>query len=447
MFFKRSSLKKRLWRSHVRATTSTTTTTSNNSSRQRQEPINYFHQQTQHSSLPHYQCLSGSEEMSCQQENANYGGVARDEGSHSLLSTTTAVLRNCCTNSNSSSTTDLYDPPAAEHQAYQSFRQLMRQLKKENQLETLCQAIEYGLQTDSNGKMSPNQYQPTDCVLVPRGSIDGEEPQVVACRLWRWSDLLSSHSIKRIPSCPNEKDPVYVCCNPAHWSRIYHLETPPPPYAAMKIEETSMDQDLYSGAYNKQPIESLTTDGEDLSLTGWWCQLAYWELSERVGSKVPVEDSAVDVFGEQTRGAGLCIKTIAQQRSTKTPDLVLKTREKIGLGVTLSRESDGVWLYNRSSQPVFVHSPTLCDMDSRATIPCPYKIPPGHCIRAFDPLKVNESIIWPSTISGIQLGPVDTHSVRISFAKGWGQNYSRQDVTSCPCWLEVLLSRSHLPCR
>lgn len=55
------------------------------------------------------------------------------------------------------------------------------------------------------------------------------------------------------------------------------------------------------------------------------------------------------------------------------------------IGVTLSRETDGVWLYNRSSSPVFVHSPTLCDMESRVTIP--FKIPPGHCIRAFDPLK------------------------------------------------------------
>lgn len=70
----------------------------------------------------------------------------------------------------------------------------------------------------------------------------------------------------------------------------------------------------------------------DLSLTGW-CQLAYWELSERVGLKVPVEVPAVDVFGtEQTRGAGLCIEKIAKQRSTYTPELVLKTREKIGLG-------------------------------------------------------------------------------------------------------------------
>lgn len=74
----------------------------------------------------------------------------------------------------------------------------------------------------------------------------------------------------------------------------------------------------------------------DLQLTGW-CQLAYWELSERVGKKVPVEDPAVDVFGEQPLGNGLCIKTIAQQRSTRTPDLVSRTRDKIGLGELLKK--------------------------------------------------------------------------------------------------------------
>lgn len=138
-------------------------------------------------------------------------------------------------------------------------------------------------------------------------------------------------------------------------------------------------------------------------LASGWCELAYWELNERVGCKVPVEESAFDIFTEQTRGAGLCIRTLAQQRSTRTPDTVLKTRDKIGLGeliinafsqsiqlicflllgVTLSRELDGVWLYNRSSSAVFVHSPTLCD--SRTTTV--HKVPPGHCLRAFDPLK------------------------------------------------------------
>lgn len=53
------------------------------------------------------------------------------------------------------------------------------------------------------------------------------------------------------------------------------------------------------------------------------------------------------------------------------------------LGVTLSRESDGMWIYNRSSAPVFVHSPTLSnDLDFRSVLV--YRVPPGHCLRAFD---------------------------------------------------------------
>lgn len=43
----------------------------------------------------------------------------------------------------------------------------------------------------------------------------------------------------------------------------------------------------------------------------------------------------------------------------------------------------------------------------------------------------------------MSLGPVDVHSVRISFVKGWGQTYKRQDIKSCPCWLEVYLNPCH----
>lgn len=46
-------------------------------------------------------------------------------------------------------------------------------------------------------------------------------------------------------------------------------------------------------------------------------------------------------------------------------------------------------------------------------------------------------------VEGMALGPVDVHSVRISFVKGWGQSYKRQDIKSCPCWLEVILNPCH----
>lgn len=64
---------------------------------------------------------------------------------------------------------------------------------------------------------------------------------------------------------------------------------------------------------------------------------------------------------------------------------------QIRAGVTLSREPDGVWVYNRSSAPIFVHSPTLSDIDSRSVLV--YRVPPGHCLRAFDHDKYVVSII------------------------------------------------------
>jgi len=38
------------------------------------------------------------------------------------------------------------------------------------------------------------------------------------------------------------------------------------------------------------------------------------------------------------------------------------------------------------------------------------------------------------------MGPVDYFSIKISFAKGWGPAYKRQDIMGCPCWLEVHFS-------
>lgn len=208
MFFqrKRKSLWKRLWRSRV------TTNSASPRQQHRQEPCSpsdQYYQLANETSAESYYYPQ-------QQGKLNYHpscGLAREEGG-SLLSSTTGILRNCCANSNSSSTIDLLD-----RDMHQSFRTLMSQLKKESQLETLCMAIEGLLATDVSSK-SLSQYQPTDCVLVPRQLIHGEEPQVIACRLWRWSDLYDPSEIKRIPKCPNEKDPIYVCCNPAHWSRL-----------------------------------------------------------------------------------------------------------------------------------------------------------------------------------------------------------------------------------
>lgn len=102
--------------------------------------------------------------------------------------------------------------------------------------------------------------------------------------------------------------------------------------------------------------------------------------------------------------------------------------------------SSSVWLYNQSDYPVFVASPSL-----ELTWPVMvHRIPPDHCMKVFD------SGHWEAA-EGMQKllqrrletsGPLDLKTVQISFGKGWGRNYSRQDVTCCPCWMELRLAAS-----
>lgn len=217
MFFlnKKKNLWKRLWRSRVCTTTSTTSNLVRQQQHQHQQqplhpqPDQYYQLACETSAESYYY----QQQQPQQHQQRNCGS---ERGESSPLSTSTGGLINCCTNTNSDSIVDLSD------QTQLKFRTLVSKLKKDSQLETLCQAVEsVGVSDVTTGKANrPQDHQPTDCVLVPRGNILGEEPQVIACRLWRWQDLYNSDEIKRIPSCPNEKDPVYICCNPAHWSRI-----------------------------------------------------------------------------------------------------------------------------------------------------------------------------------------------------------------------------------
>jgi hypothetical protein len=63
-------------------------------------------------------------------------------------------------------------------------------------------------------------------VVLPsavRGSLEDRsigDPHLLCCQIWRWPDLEHSSDLKRLPVCHSAKDPVYICCNPYHWSRL-----------------------------------------------------------------------------------------------------------------------------------------------------------------------------------------------------------------------------------
>lgn len=164
-----------------------------------------------------------------------------------------------------------------------------------------------------------------------------------------------------------------------------------------------------------------------------WCSIAYWELKQRVGRLLPVFDPAINIFQVLPHGDGMCLEILQQETDMES---VKRTREKIGFGLILSKEEDGVWVYNHSLYPIFVNSPTL-DIPNSRTLTV-QKVLPSYSIKIFDYKQAQ----WIEDIRDPQFldGPYDPSSVRISFAKGWGHNYSRMFITSCPCWIEVLLN-------
>lgn len=151
-----------------------------------------------------------------------------------------------------------------------------------------------------------------------------------------------------------------------------------------------------------------------------------------MGRLYAVHEVSVNVFGELPRGSGFCLGQLPAAHRSRA---VRRARGKIGRGLVLSREPGGVWAYNRSEHPIFVSSPTLGPPGARGLTVL--KVLPGYSAKVFDYERAGGVGGWrlPSE------GPCDPHSVRISFAKGWGPCYSRQFITSCPCWLEVLLNR------
>ncbi|KAF7669517.1 hypothetical protein LDENG_00179730 [Lucifuga dentata] len=345
---------------------------------------------------------------------------------------------------------------------------LLKRLK-EKSLDTLLKAVE------SRGGMN------SECVMVPR-TDHHISPQYLLCKLYRWSDLQPSARLKALCQCQSfgAVDSAKVCCNPHHYSRLSGPESPPPPpYSLSHSDErkpldstlsyTETVPPLYSNPPHITPRDYTDTGTSLGSSTtaghrSHWCSVAYWEQRTRVGRLYPAYEPSLSIFYDLPQGTGLCLGQLhgnAYHRRRDNPgshdtsglcghnsygsggnnssssSCVQQIRSKIGYGIVLSRESDGVWVYNRSQHPVFVHSPTL-DLPGAQGLSVK-RVMPGFSLKVFD-YDRSSWMLERGVKPEIQEGPWDPHSIRISFAKGWGPCYSRQFITSCPCWLEVLLN-------
>ncbi|CAG5957949.1 unnamed protein product [Menidia menidia] len=330
-------------------------------------------------------------------------------------------------------------PRAVLEQELKSATYSLLKRLKERALDTLLEAVE------SRGGM------PSDCVMVLRTElrIGGHValPQLLVCKVYRWADLQHTAQLKPLCECKSFGNPdgPTVCCNPYHYSRLCGPESPPPPYSRLSPNEEHKPLDLSDSTLSYTETEAASSpnitpgDFSDASMSpdapkqSHWCNVAYWEHRTRVGRLYTVYEHSVSIFYDLPQGTGFCLGQLNLDHRSST---VQRTRGKIGYGILLSKEPDGVWAYNRSEHPIFVNSPTLDVPNSRTLVV--RKVMPGYSIKVFD--YERSCLLRHTTEADFLDGPYDPNSVRISFAKGWGPCYSRQFITSCPCWLEILLN-------
>uniref|UniRef100_A0A672M088 Mothers against decapentaplegic homolog n=1 Tax=Sinocyclocheilus grahami TaxID=75366 RepID=A0A672M088_SINGR len=210
-----------------------------------------------------------------------------------------------------------------------------------------------------------------------------------------------------------------------------------------------------------------------------WCSIAYFEMDIQAGEtfKVPSNCPVVTVDGyvDPSGGDRFCLGQLSNVHRTEA---IERARLHIGKGVQLECKGEGdVWVRCLSDHAVFVQSYYLDREAGRAPGDAVHKIYPSAYIKVFDlrqchrqmqqqaataqaavaaqAAAVAGNIPGPGSVGGIApaislsaaagIGVDDLRRLcilRMSFVKGWGPDYPRQNIKETPCWIEINLHRA-----